>query len=119
MVHSQGVVFGYGAIIPIEVFVGVFPGSFVFYNGWVPNTIERMNTDLIKFIYQGETTSTVVFITTAGAADYGFEKGYIFNDFTNVDMERIIQEAHQVRPWLEQTFPGNTQGFYIYGMEYG
>lgn len=119
MGHSQGVIVGYGAVIPIEIFVAIFPGSFVYNNGWVPNTIAQMNTDLIKFIYQEEPTLTSVFITTVSAAEYDFEKGYIYDEYSNVDMERIIQEADQVRPWLTQTFPNNTQGFYIYGMEYG
>lgn len=32
-------------------------------------------------------------------------------------MIKMIEEAHQVQPWLQQTFPNIPQGFYIYGVE--
>lgn len=118
MVHSQGVIVGYGVIVPIEAFVAIFPGSFVYDDGWVPNRITDMNTNLIKFVYQEETTSTSVFITTAAATEYSFEKGYIIQEYSHIDMERMINEAHQVRQWLKDIFPNYNQGFYIYGLEY-
>jgi len=110
----MSVTFGYGAVIPVQTFINVFPGSFRYENGWVATGEQPLDTNLVKFIYPEYETAETIFITTVGATDFGFEKGRVWIEYTGVDLERIIEQAHQLKPWLEQQFPNNPVGFYMY-----
>ncbi|CAH6418236.1 Hypothetical protein HVR_LOCUS104 [uncultured virus] len=113
MVHSQGVYFGYGLVMPTHNFVQIFPGSFRLNRNNEWKKVGNLDTELIKFLYFGDH----VFITTRSVVDYGFEKGRVYNPYLWVNLEAMIQEAHETKDWFLQTFPGQTLGFYMFGNE--
>lgn len=118
MSRSQGVVFGYGAIIPTRDFVLLFPRSFVFndrFSRWEEGTISKLNNNLVHVFYSINDLTDTIFITTKSAIQYRFEKGCIRTPDVGIDMNRIIHEGYLLTPWLMQHFPKASVGFMMYG----
>lgn len=119
MGRSQGVVFGYGAIVPTQDFVRLFPGSFEINQQsqqWEAKNIDTLNLgNLIRVFYSVDELTDKIFIATKSAVDYGFEKGDICEPFSQVNMNLIIQEGNLLAPWLTQNFPNAPFGFMMYG----
>jgi hypothetical protein len=119
----MAVVFGYGAVIPIEDFVRVFPDSFVFeneYGGcWCEENIDQYKSNLIKFHYStrdDELEQPSVFITTKSAEEYYVDKGCFINPYTLIkDINNIIHEGNILSPWLQKYFPKAPVGLMMYG----
>lgn len=118
MGRSQGVVFGYGAIIPTKKFVKLFPGTFEHtHEYWTPKTnrIFDIETNVIKIFYSQLENTDQVFIATRSSVNYGFEKGFIVSDFVSVDMNKINNESQILASWLTEHFPNYPSGYMMYG----
>lgn len=120
--------FGYGAAVPIETFVKVFPDSFVkgppgytappSYNipgmggGYVPYNVDMLNTPLVKFKYYKNSKGRyeLVYIITAHSVTY--EGEYV--PYSLVDIDSIIKEGNMIYSWLKQNFPDSDIGFMMF-----
>lgn len=120
MVHSQGVVFGYGVVVPTSVYEERFPGSFRRKRGtneWEPINEESLQTDVARVFYSEGDVSNSVFVATRASAEYSFEKGHVDLIYKPVDMQQIINQSHVLSPWLQRAFPDYQANFIIYGYE--
>lgn len=118
MGRSQGVVFGYGAIVPTQEFVNVFPGTFKHDDGqWKPkkNNISNIETTIAKIFYSEIENADYVFIATSSSVNYNFEKGYIYTQYKNINLEEINNQAAILGPWLLKQFPNSNIGYLMYG----
>ena len=120
MGRSQGVIFGYGAVIPTSEFVAEFPDTFDYhpdYKEWIPN--EEVLDELVipggRVFYSAMDTTDEIFVATKSSADYRFEKGYIFHVSVEIDLMKINQERQIIEPWLRETFQGATINYLHYG----
>ena len=117
---SQGAVFGYGAIVPTEVYAQIFPYSFDYNfttNEWEVEDEDELETGLVKVFHSTGNQSKNVFIATRSSVDYSFEKGSVWSPFVQVNLQQIVNEAQQLDPWLRQVFPNYPIGYLIYGYE--
>lgn len=132
MGRSQGVVFGFGAIIKISDFVAKYPNTFEYDE----NSKDWSSTDELDEIFDSEgraesnisegiklfyceMESDIVFIATEHSTVYPFEKGYIWHPFVDIDMDAIDQEKEIVETWLYKEFPHSEIGFKMYGYYVG
>lgn len=104
-------VVGYGAIIPIERFVQVFPGTFVRSGSdeWQPARDIDMGS-LVLYYSQTENGGVRdLFLTSMDAIDTAeYEGGRI------VDYQQLLRNAQQIGQWIVQTFPGIQPNIYLY-----
>ncbi len=120
MGFSQGVVLGFGVIVSIEEFVGVYPESFIWnekYKKWIfnENEFELGHEDARIFTSNASPEDGIhpgVFVTSASAVDYAFEKGYVWTPFMKINIDEIIVSESFISDWLLETFPDSTPGFY-------
>lgn len=119
----MAVVFGYGAVVPIEDFVRIFSGSFIFndeYGGyWSEENIDQYKSNLIEFHYttrHNELEQPSVFITTKSAKDYDVYKGCYINPYTLIEnIDEIKHEGSVLLPWIQKYFPKAPVGLMMYG----
>ena len=120
MGRSQGIIFGYGAIVPTEVYARLFPGSFSYQDStleWTPIDDSKLRTNVVRVFTSDGIPSKNVFVATPSSVDFGFEKGSVYTSSLQVDMNKINTEGNVLSPWLQQTFPGVAIGYMIYGYE--
>lgn len=120
MGRSSGVVFGFGAVVPMEEYVKLFPGTFKFdskTNEWDVRGRGPVGSDLVEIFYSAGEPSKNVFIATKSSVSYFLEKGYVTQTSMDVSLEEINDEAIMLQPWLLETFPGHNVGYMMYGFE--
>lgn len=118
------VVFGYGAVVPVEDFVRLFPGSFVInqWGKWDEGTFHQLDNNLTKLFFNGNyadvpETPATVFITTKNAVPYDIEKGFLFSDpYIQVNINNVLHDAQTLATWLSQNFPNAPIGLMMYGV---
>ena len=120
--------FGYGAAVPIETFVKVFPDSFVkgppgytlppsyrtseMGGGYVPLNVDRLNTPLVKFRYNKNSNDRYEFVYIVTAHSVTYEGTYV--PYYMIDIDSIIKEGNMIYSWLKQNFPESDIGFMMF-----
>ena len=113
--NFNGIVFGYGSLVPINEFVKIFPNSFRDQgnNYWEQNTgvISSIKSNLVGLAY----THDNIFVTTQSAITNDFAHADIEASYSSkVDMVQLSQEAQTIDPWLRKYFPNYPPEYLMY-----